>query len=72
MKSFQDKINYNRLLTVTKNKQENKKSFKREIFITDIYILRKPWKNIHKFLNFWTKILENLEMYKNWLKVTDL
>jgi len=52
-------------LTIAKNKQEKKRAFNGEIFITDIYILGKPWKNIHIFWNIWMRVLGNMEMYKN-------
>ena len=65
MKYFQDKINYKRLLAVAKNKRGKEKSFQWRNYITDIYILGKPWKNIHKFWSIWNKILKNLEMYKS-------
>jgi len=65
MKPIQDKINYKRILVIEKINKKKKKVFNGEICITDIYILGKPWTNIHKFWSILTKILENLEMYKS-------
>jgi hypothetical protein len=69
MKPFQDKINYKRLLAIVKINREKGKSFTGEIYITYTYILVKPWTNVHEFWSIWTKILENLEMYKGRLEI---